>query len=260
MSNRRRATRRRNREREWSQRQRKEPGRHRPDCHCNTCISSENSTPCWNCGQSRHPPPPRWNGPPPPGHRMPPGPGGPPRPPRDRRRPTRHGPPVHVVIEELPQEVRMSEEDLRTWSLAYSLSVDVYVAAQRYLMKDFKECIAAYVINQFEIAGLDAANASVLTSCRTLLAGLTDTDPLLKKVFARVGFLQARMWKFMPDFTTEFFAENPELAMLIMKEMAERREEDLKGDLPAMERPVVPQPPPGFQPHRRQYHHGLVDD
>jgi hypothetical protein len=62
-------------------------------------------------------------------------------------------------------------------------------------------------------------------------------DPLLKKVFARVGFLQARMWKNFQDETQAFFAENPELAFLIMKEMVERREQDISDELPAMERP-----------------------
>lgn len=42
----------------------------------------------------------------------------------------------------------MSEEDLRTWSLAYELSVEVYVCADRYLMADFKACVAAYVVNR----------------------------------------------------------------------------------------------------------------
>jgi len=62
-------------------------------------------------------------------------------------------------------------------------------------------------------------------------------DPLLKKVFARVGFLQARMWKNYQEETQNFFAENPDLAFLIMKEMVERRELDIEDDLPAMERP-----------------------
>lgn len=58
-------------------------------------------------------------------------------------------------------------------------------------------------------------------------------DPLLKKVFARVGFLQARMWKNHQEETQSFFSENPELAFLIMKEMVERREQDITNDLPA---------------------------
>jgi hypothetical protein len=66
-------------------------------------------------------------------------------------------------------------------------------------------------------------------------------DPLLKKVFARVGFLQARMWKNHQEETQSFFAENPELAFLIMKEMVERREQDISEDLPASEfSPTMP--------------------
>lgn len=42
----------------------------------------------------------------------------------------------------------MSQEDLRTWSLAYTLSIDVYVCAERYLMQDFKRAIAAFIINR----------------------------------------------------------------------------------------------------------------
>jgi hypothetical protein len=143
-----------------------------------------------------------------------------------------------VIVEEPAIEERMSVEDLRTWSLAYSLSIDVYVCAERYLMQDFKECIAAYIINNFEIAGLEAALPAVLQSCKKLSAGVSPLDPLLKKVFARVGFLQARLWKNYPDETSTFFAENPEIAVLVMKEMIERKEEDMNDDLPAMERPV----------------------
>ena len=132
----------------------------------------------------------------------------------------------------------MSQEDLRTWAMAYSLSVEVYVCADRYLMPDFKNCVSTTIINNFEIAGLDAALPTVLQSCKTLQAGLSPMDPLLKKVFARVGFLQARLWKNFPDETATFFVENPELATVIMKEMIERREEDIKDDLPAMERPL----------------------
>lgn len=76
-------------------------------------------------------------------------------------------------------------------------------------------------------------------------------DPLLKKVFARVGFLQARMFKNYQEETQAFFAENPEMAFLIMKEMVERREEDTSADLPAMERP-----PPLFAPEEIFVHQG----
>lgn len=68
-------------------------------------------------------------------------------------------------------------------------------------------------------------------------------DPLLKKVFARVGFLQARLWKNFSDETQSFFMENPELALLIMKEMVERRDQDKSDNLPPMDRQeIVVQP------------------
>jgi hypothetical protein len=137
----------------------------------------------------------------------------------------------------------MSQEDLRTWAMAYTLSVDVYVCANRFLMPDFKQCISNCIVNNFEIAGLDAALPAVLQSCKTLHAGLSPTDPLLKKIFARVGFLQARLWKNYGEETDAFFKENPELSTIIMREMTERREEDSRDDLPPMERPL-PNPLP----------------
>jgi hypothetical protein len=141
------------------------------------------------------------------------------------------------MVEEPILEERMSQEDLHTWSLAYTLSIDVYVCADRYLMQDFKRCISAFIVNSFEVAGLYASIPAVLKSCKTLQQGVSPMDPLLKKVFARVGFLQARMWKNYQEETQSFFAENPDLAFLIMKEMVERRELDIEDDLPAMERP-----------------------
>ena len=104
-------------------------------------------------------------------------------------------------------------------------------------MSDFKGSISASIVNNFEIAGLDAAIPAVLESCRVLYAGVSLNDPLLKKVFARVGFLQARLWKNYPDETRTFFMEDAQLTTLIMKEMAERREQDIS-ELPAMERHV----------------------
>ncbi|KAG0650661.1 hypothetical protein D0Z07_2533 [Hyphodiscus hymeniophilus] len=226
--------------RQWEQRQRKELGRHRPDCQCIACVSESTGPACWNCGMTRRPTPPRtrwYNNPP---HVMPVR-GHPTRPrDRDRRRGSRNN--VVVVDDPVPGE-RMSVEDLRTWAMAYSLSVEVYVCADRFLMPDFKTCVSACIIDNFEIAGLDAALPAVLQSCKTLNAGLSPMDPLLKKVFARVGFLQARLWKNFREETDTFFKENPELSIIIMKEMMERREEDNKDDLPAMERPLpVPLP------------------
>ena len=145
--------------------------------------------------------------------------------------------------------------------MAYSLSINVYVCAERYLMNDFKTCIASYIVNQFEIAGVDAAQPGVLASCKTLYDGVSSHDPLLKKIFARVGFLQPRLHKKFFEETYEFLKENPELAQLMMKETMERVEEDAKNDLPAMDRLVVPPPPrddvtvqgPGGPGPRRRY-------
>ncbi|PMD25018.1 hypothetical protein NA56DRAFT_594243 [Hyaloscypha hepaticicola] len=256
-SRRRALARRRRQERAWVQSQLKAPGRHRPDCACAACASEQISPPCWSCGAARRPMPPR-RGFPPPGagpviirngypHPHAPGPRNRERE-RERRRNSRNN---VVVVEEPVIEERMSQEDLRTWSLAYTLSIDVYVCADRYLMQDFKRCISNFVINSFEVAGLDAGCPQVLKSCKTLQQGVSPMDPLLKKVFARVGFLQARMFKNYQEETQAFFAENPEMAFLIMKEMVERREEDSTADLPAMDRAL-----PLFAPEEIFVHQG----
>jgi hypothetical protein len=138
----------------------------------------------------------------------------------------------------------MTDEDLRSWVMAYELSVEVYVCAERFLMMDFKSCVHAYIVNQFETAGVLAAMPQVLASCKSLYAGVSNNDPLLKKVFARVGFLLAHLWKNYPEETHSFWMENPEVGSLIMKETMERRAEDAKDELPAMERPVTRDPHP----------------
>ncbi|RDL36734.1 Uncharacterized protein BP5553_06086 [Venustampulla echinocandica] len=245
---RRRNQRRRRLDRAWEQRQRKQPNRHRPECNCAACTTETIGPPCWSCGARAlpDPRPPHWNGP---RHRPPPHPvilDGRyihPRAPRERERIRRRGSgngnnADNILPEEEEEPERMSPEDLRTWCLAYTLSIDVYVCADRYLLSDFKTSIAAYIINNFEIAGLDAAQPAILYSCKTLHDGISALDPLSRKVFARVGFLQARLWKNFPQETSMFFEDNPRLAMCIMREMVERREEDIKDDLPAMERPV----------------------
>ncbi|KAH8792573.1 hypothetical protein BGZ57DRAFT_750520 [Hyaloscypha finlandica] len=237
-SRRRAQARRRRQERAWVQSQLKAPGRHRPDCTCASCTSENISPACWSCGAARRPMPPRPRGYPPPGAQPViirngyPHPQGPRN--RDRERERRRNSRNNVVMVEEPiLEERMSQEDLHTWSLAYTLSIDVYVCADRYLMQDFKRCISAFIVNSFEVAGLYASIPAVLKSCKTLQQGVSPMDPLLKKVFARVGFLQARMWKNYQEETQSFFAENPDLAFLIMKEMVERRELDIEDDLPA---------------------------
>ena len=136
----------------------------------------------------------------------------------------------------------MTDEDLRTWVITYELSVDVYICAEKFLMMDFKSCIQHCIIDGFETAGVQAAQPQILTCCKKLHAGVSNNAPLLKKVFARVGFLLARLWKNYPEETQSFWMDNPEVGSLIMKETIERREEDANDDLPAMDR-AVPRPP-----------------
>jgi hypothetical protein len=136
----------------------------------------------------------------------------------------------------------MSHEDLRTWVMTYELSVDVYICAERFLMMDFKSCIQNCIIDEFETAGVQAAQPQILECCKKLFAGVSNNGPLLKKVFARVGFLLARLWTNYPEETHNFWMENPEVGSLITKETMERRDEDAMDDLPAMER-AIPRPP-----------------
>lgn len=160
-SRRRREQRRRRNERAFQQMQRKDGGRHRPDCQCATCVSELIGPACWSCGASRRPPPPRNGYPPGP----PPviiGPNGYPRPhpPHPRREQRRRGSRNNVAMVEEPiVEERMSREDLRTWSLAYTLSIDVYVCAERYCLQDFKACIAAFIINRYAISIVEFISA-----------------------------------------------------------------------------------------------------
>lgn len=148
--------RRRREQRAFENERRKQPGRHRPSCNCATCTSELMGRPCWSCGASQNPPPPRHRyhpgGPPP--HPGVMGPNGYPRgpPPRRNRDRRRIGRGEEVVIIDEPfnaVEDRMTSEDLRTWSLAYSLSIDVYVCAERYLMQDFKDAISAFIVNRY---------------------------------------------------------------------------------------------------------------
>jgi len=225
-------------QRAWEQRNRKEPGRHRPDCTCATCVVEVRGPPCWNCGMPRNRPPPprqqRWY---PNGMPMPPQPvvigrNGLPIRQYDRhdRRGSRNRQPDEIVT-----EARMTPEDLRSWLMTYELSVDVYCCAERYLMNDFKSCVADFIVDKLETAGVDAAQPQVLLCCKTLHNGLGNNDALLKKVFARVGFMLARLWKNFPEETHSFCLENPDVSGLILKETMERREED-SDELPAMDR------------------------
>lgn len=130
-----------------------------------------------------------------------------------------------------------SEEDLRTWLLAYELNLDVYILANRFLLEGFKEAVARATVDMLETAGADAAVAEVLYLCRKLYDGLPATDPLLAMIFARVGFLQP--WRGPAEKeASAFLAANPDIATMLLREMAARREDEVGGRfLPSMVRP-----------------------
>lgn len=139
---------------------------------------------------------------------------------------------------------RIKGEDMSTWLMAYELNLDVYICANKFLLDDFKEKIARVAIDMLETAGSDAAHVKVLRLCRKLYDGVSDNDPLLKMVLARIGFLQSTLWKGAPEETNRFLVENPELAVLILRETVTRREDDYHGrTLPSMERPWLPPGP-----------------
>ena len=152
-----------------------------------------------------------------------------------------------------PNAPRISGEDLRTWLLAYELNIDVYILANKFLLEGFKTEIARAAIDMLETAGADAAVPQVLFLCRKLYEGLPENDNLLKMIFARVGFLQP--WRQGPDETQDFLVHNPEIAPLLLREMAARREDDLNGrSLPSMERPWYPPADP-VNPYRGPHYH-----
>lgn len=242
----------------------KHPGLHRPNCTCPQCTIAP-GPPCWSCRAPRNPPPhlPHYHHGVYPGDRDPFG-----RPERQPRRPPRrrHGhvagipPPPRPLTPPLPPGAaaggaaggaaaaagstwpadpnggRIAGEDLRTWLLAYELNIDVYILANKFLLEGFKKDIARAAVDMLETAGSDAAIVEVLFLCRKLYDGLPESDPLLKMIFARVGFLQP--WRRAERETNEFLMGNPEIAPLLLREMAARREDDVNGRaLPSMVRP-----------------------
>ncbi|KAL3306524.1 hypothetical protein RB213_010657 [Colletotrichum asianum] len=270
----------RRRERQWERQNRKQPGAHRPDCRCPRCTTTTtgSTSPCWNCGVGRSRPMP--GGPMP--HMMP----GPPVPltrpafiPPHRRRRSRPQiltPPGSTPSIDSPASGnedfmdgdRIRGEDMRTWLLTYELSLDVYITANKFLMDDFKTAIMRHCVDMLESAGSDAAQPAVLALCSKLYSGVPESDGLLKMIFARVGFLQPLLWQRAPQQTSEFLIGHPEVAALMLRETAMRREEDMGSrTLPSMERathihpmPVWPvgaplpphmrhPPPPPPQPH-----------
>ncbi|KAB5580314.1 hypothetical protein GE09DRAFT_1212764 [Coniochaeta sp. 2T2.1] len=277
-SQRRRERRRRRADRQFERLRQKHPGSHRPGCGCPTCQSAGangGGPPCWACAAPRVPPPPQQLGHPPPGmimldrdgnpthhnhnHHRPPGQRAV-RPPPARRGAHNYPPPPMpfpngapmpppppagargqgMVGRRMPEE-RIFGEDLRTWLLAYELNIDVYILANKFLMGGFKREVARTTIDMLETAGSDAAVSQVLRLCAKLKYGLPDSDPLLKMVLARVGFLQALLWRREPEATEMFLVENPDVAAVMLRETVARREEDWGGrQLPSMERAWSP--------------------
>lgn len=137
----------------------------------------------------------------------------------------------------------MSTEDIRSWLATYTLSISVYIVAERYLLRDFKAAVHVFIINALETAGMQAAQPEILGECKRLFEGVGEDDDLLKKVFARAGFLLARLWREWPLETKAWWVDpdNCEVSARVMREMVERREEDERegGVLPAMQRAIV---------------------
>lgn len=192
-------------------------------------------------GQRRGIPGPRGPGP-----GVPPGPPGPP----GGRGPLGHGYAVPNGGSGGNDDQNRSEEDARSWLMAYELNLDVYLCASRFMMEEFKREVAQATVDMMESAGTDAALPQVLHLCVKLLDGLDERDPLLRMIFARVGFLQSVMWQRVPMETSAFLTGNPQVAALILREMAGRREEDgMETLLPSMEAADSPfnQPQPWTQ-------------
>lgn len=237
-------------EREAERLRQKHPGMHRPQCSCPTCMV--NLQPCFSCGFTSRVPQTNFLPAPPP---VIPVPGV--RSHRHRRRgpdgrvlPGTVAPPTRPTLYDLS---RIKGEDMRTWLIAYAFNLDVYICANKFLLADFKQKIARVTIDMLETAGSDAATIEVLELCTKLYDGVSDKDPLLKMIFARVGFLQTTLWRKAPLETNDFLIENPEVAALVLKEMAIRGEGDLRSGMPSMEKNTMPPPPvmAGMHPHYR---------
>jgi hypothetical protein len=102
-------------------------------------------------------------------------------------------------------------------------------------MTEFKTCIADWLVDYMETAGMDGALPVLLEGCKKMAASLSENDTLLKKMFARTGFLLNKLWKNWPEETSRFWVEAPEVGAMVMKEMGKRREEEVGEDLPSME-------------------------
>lgn len=230
-------------DRETERLRQKHPGMHRPQCACPQCIVA--LSPCVSCGfTARLPSPMSVPAGPPVGG--PPGGGGAGAAARTHRH-RRRGPDGRPLPRAASPPAanssrfgvgRIKGEDMRTWLLAYELNIDVYICANKFLLDDFKPLIARIVIDMLETAGVDAAETEVLALGVKLYDGVREDDSLLKMVFARLGFLQSTMWQRSPEATNAFLVENPEVAALILKEMAIRSEGVLRAPIPSMERHI----------------------
>lgn len=121
--------------------------------------------------------------------------------------------------------------------MTYELVLEVYICANRFLLDDFMKVVMRRCIDMLETAGVDAAQPAVLQQCRNLLAGVPESDPLLKMVLARVGFLQAQLWKRHPTTTADFLKTNPDVSAMMLRETVLRHDKDMeKAFLPSMER------------------------
>ncbi|EFW99602.1 hypothetical protein CMQ_7970 [Grosmannia clavigera kw1407] len=149
-------------------------------------------------------------------------------------------------INGLDQSPYQSEEDVRSWLMAYELNLDVYLCANRHMMEDFKQEVARATVDMLESVGTGAALPEVLQLCLKLLGGLSERDALLRMILARIGYLQPVLWRRVPEEMSTFLTENPQVAVLIMREMAEQREEaGLTHVIPRME-PLVASPVTGI--------------
>lgn len=149
----------------------------------------------------------------------------------------------------------MNAEDVKSWLMTYELSIDVYICAEKYLMDAFKQCVATYITDMLETAGNDAAVPPILHSCKRVYERMaTKDDILVKKILARVGFMLPQLWKRYPAETQEFWMDNVEVGCMMMKETMARRELDVPGDLPPMDRwPTnLPPPPPMMREYSRE--------
>lgn len=201
-------------------------GLHRTTCYCSQCLNMHNSQRCWQCGVL-----------------------GTPTSEYQARQIYVHtqrylagyagGSQTLPSGEPAPN---IKDEDMRTWLMAYELHIDVYICANRYLMDDFSQVIMRATIDLLEAAGTDAGHPTVLQLCRRLHAGVPETDPLLKMILARVGFLQPFLWKRAPDETQDFLVHNPEIVTLMLKETVSRHTSFTTGsvDLPPMDSSVIP--------------------